>query len=138
MKRGEAGYQTLNMNDKSAILVESNHQLRQAIAASLENKDWRVLEASSGEFAEELLARDVPDVLIVEHLPTSEADSALIDAFRESNSNGGQIILTVLDRPDKTWIDKHQPDAVIYKPFDVRYLQRRMEKMIQEKGVDGA
>ncbi|MGD2161940.1 MAG: hypothetical protein PVH60_08960 [Anaerolineales bacterium] len=125
------------MTEKSALLVESNYQLREVIAASLENKSWRVLEASTGDFAEELLSRETPDVLIVEYLPKSEADSAIIDAFRTSDGQGGSIVVTVLDRPAKSWINKHQPDAIIYKPFDVRYLERRMEEMIQEKGGDG-
>ena len=124
------------MNEKSALLVESNYHLRQVIAASLENKDWRVLEASTGEFAEELLARENPDVLIVEYLPKSEADSAIIDAFRDTEEDG-HVVLTVLERPNSTWIKKQQPDVVIYKPFDVRYLERRMVDMIQEKGGDG-
>jgi DNA-binding response OmpR family regulator len=125
------------MGEKCALLVESNFHLRQVIAASLENKNWRVLEASSGEFAEELLAREKPDVLIVEYLAKSEADSAIIDAFRCENNRNGHIVLTVLDRPAKQWIKKHQPDAIIYKPFDVRYLERRMDEMVQEKGGDG-
>lgn len=118
-------------------MVESNFHLRQVIAASLENKNWRVLEASSGDFAEELLAREKPDVLIVEYLAKSEADSAIIDAFRCENNRNGHIVLTVLDRPAKQWIKKHQPDAIIYKPFDVRYLERRMDEMVQEKSGDG-
>lgn len=124
------------MNEKSALLVESNYHLRQVIAASLENKSWRVLEASTGEFAEELLAREKPDVLIVEYLPKSEADSAIIDAFRDE-ADKGHVVLTVLERPNNSWIMKQQPDMVIYKPFDVRYLERRMDDMIQEKGGDG-
>jgi DNA-binding response OmpR family regulator len=124
------------MNEKSALLVESNYHLRQVIAASLENKSWRVLEASTGEFAEELLAREKPDVLIVEYLPKSEADSAIIDAFRD-DADKGHVVLTVLERPNNSWIMKQQPDMIIYKPFDVRYLERRMDDMIQEKGGDG-
>jgi DNA-binding response OmpR family regulator len=120
------------MNGKCALLVESNFHLRQVIAASLENKDWRVLEASSGEFAEELLMKEKPDVLIVEYLPRSEADAAIIDAYRENDGSNGHIVVTVLDRPAKNWIKKHEPDAIIYKPFDVRYLERRMEEIIQE------
>ena len=125
------------MMEKSALLVEANHHLRQVIAASLENKDWRVLEASSGGFGEELLAREKPDVLIVEYLPKSEADSAIIDAYRSEDGDDGYVVLTTLDRPTRAWVQKHQPDAIIYKPFDVRYLQRRMDEMIQEKGGDG-
>lgn len=127
----------MDMMEKSALLVESNHHLRQVIAASLENKNWRVMEASSDVFAEELLAREKPNVLIVEYLPKSEADSAIIDAYRCEDGHHGHIVLTTLDRPSKTWVRKHKPDAIIYKPFDVRYLERRMEEMIQEKGGDG-
>jgi DNA-binding response OmpR family regulator len=103
----------------------------------LENKNWRVLEASTGKFAEELLSRETPSVLIVEYLPKSEADSAIIDAFRDTDGQDGSLVVTVLDRPTRSWITKHQPDVIIYKPFDVRYLERRMEEMIQEKGGDG-
>ncbi len=125
------------MDEKSVLLVESNIKLRQVIAASLENKDWRVLEASSGAFAEELLMREKPDMLVVEHLPRSEADAAIIDAYRAEDQHNGYVVLTVLDRPSKNWIAKHQPDAIVYKPFDVRYLERRMKQIIQEKGGDG-
>jgi hypothetical protein len=74
--------------------------------------------------------------LIVEYLPKSEADSAIIDAFRD-DADKGHVVLTVLERPNNSWIMKQQPDMIIYKPFDVRYLERRMDDMIQEKGGDG-
>lgn len=125
------------MNQKCALLVESNHHLQHAIAASRETEDWCVFEAKIRNLAEPPKMHDTPGIIIVEHQPASEADSALIDAFHANDGEEDHFGVPVLDRPAKEQVDIRKAGAVINKPSDVHYLQGRMGKMIQEKGGDG-
>jgi DNA-binding response OmpR family regulator len=122
---------------ETVLLVEPDHQLRRVIAVSLEQKGLRVLQASDTGFAIRLLEREDPELLILDLKPCAGTDR-LVQAYLddENDENLAQrnrpILVTTLERPDKSWLQEFKPDAVIYKPFDVRYLYRRVMESLQE------
>jgi len=120
----------------TVLLVEPDHQLRRVIAASLEQKGLRVLQAGDTHLAIRLLEREHPELLILDLNPSPGTDR-LLEAYLEDGESVEDdktrpILITTLDRPDKQWLQEIKPDAVIYKPFDVRYLYRRVMESLQE------
>jgi DNA-binding response OmpR family regulator len=116
------------------LLVEPDHQLRRVIAASLEQQGLRVLQASDTRFALSLLEREDPELLILDLRPSDSIDR-LVEVYLDDEIDDAKnrpILITTLDRPDKRWLQEIKPDAVIYKPFDVRYLYRRVMESLQE------
>jgi DNA-binding response OmpR family regulator len=122
---------------ETVLLVETDHQLRRVIAASLELKGLRVLQASDTGFAMRLLEREDPELMILDLNP-SIATEQLVQAFLDEDGQMSAderprpILITTLDRPDKQRLQEIKPEAVIYKPFDVRYLYRRVMESLQE------
>ena len=121
-------------SSETILLVEPDHQLRRVIAASLEQKGLRVLQASDTRFALNLLEREDPELLILDLRPSASTDR-LVEVYLDDeleNDKNRPILITTLDRPDAQWLQEVKPDAVIYKPFDVRYLYRRVMESLQE------
>jgi DNA-binding response OmpR family regulator len=121
-------------SSETILLVEPDHQLRRVIAASLEQKGLRVLQASDTRFALSLLEREDPELLILDLRPSASTDR-LVEVYLDDeleNDKNRPILITTLDRPDAQWLQEVKPDAVIYKPFDVRYLYRRVMESLQE------
>lgn len=122
---------------ETVLLIEPDHQLRRVIAATLEQKGLRVLQASDSGFAIRLLEREDPELMILDLNPSVATDQ-LIEAFLDEDDNipadgkSRPILITTLDRPDKQQLQEINPEAVIYKPFDVRYLYRRVMESLQE------
>ncbi|MEJ2010867.1 MAG: hypothetical protein P8X64_01435 [Anaerolineales bacterium] len=122
---------------ETVLLIEPDHQLRRVIAATLEQKGLRVLQASDSGFAIRLLEREDPELMILDLNPSVATDQ-LIAAFLDEDDNlpadekSRPILITTLDRPDKQQLQEINPEAVIYKPFDVRYLYRRVMESLQE------
>jgi len=121
-------------SSETVLLVEPDPQLRRVIAASLEQRGLRVLQATDSGFAIRLLEREDPELLILDLQP-SPSTNRLVQTYLDRPPDGDEsrpILVTTLDRPDKRWLDEFKPDAVIYKPFDVRYLYRRVMQSLQE------
>jgi DNA-binding NtrC family response regulator len=124
---------------KTILLYERDRQLRRVISASLESQGWRVLQASNIEFATQLLQREIPDLLLIEFCEIEEQEGRLIAHFRAEKAPGSlsPVLVTTIDRPTKEWIQEHQPDLVIYKPYDVRHLQNSIRQALEERAFDG-
>jgi CheY-like chemotaxis protein len=120
---------------QSVLLVEPDSDLRRVIAASLENRGWHVLQASSQQSARRLMAHARPEVLITElsAAADSQADNAnLIDVFRQRAPEEHYVLVTTSHRPPRAWREANQPDGVVYKPFDVRHLCRRVQTLAEQ------
>ena len=120
---------------ETVLLVEPDHQLRRVIAASLEQQGLRVLQASDTGIAIRLLEQEDPELLILDHNPSTSTERlvhAYLDRDEKLEERSRPIVVTTLDRPDKHWLQEIKPNAVIYKPFDVRYLFRRVMESLEE------
>lgn len=112
--------QTLNV-----LLLEHETKLRRAITVTLQQLNMNVVEASDAESALSTLEQQTPQFLILEFDSTNGSTGELIDTFRQKNGNGQSlVVLTTSERPGDVWRKRYQPDIVVYKPFDIRYLTR--------------
>lgn len=118
----------------TVLLVEADPDLRRVIAASLEQHDWNVLQAESAATAAMMLEVESPDVLVLELDLPLEENGKLIDDFRKRKAmkEPCPVLLTTSRRPESEWRRKHHPDAVVYKPYDVRLLQSRIRTLLEE------
>jgi two-component system phosphate regulon response regulator PhoB len=113
------------------LLVESEANLRRVITASLEQLGLDVVEASDAKDAHRIIEDESPDLLIVELDFPHGHNGKLINAFRKSGVQEQQaVIVTTTDRPSKTWRQHYRPGATIYKPFDMRHLNRMVLELV--------
>lgn len=113
----------------TVLLLETENSLRRVVAASLQQLGLRIIEAEDADAAREHLQDEAPDLFVLELDHPSGENGALIDAYREQ-SDEGAVVLTTTERPKDDWRQRYQPEAVVYKPFDVRYLSRRIRHLI--------
>lgn len=113
----------------TVLLYEREASLRKVVAASLRQIGLRILEAGHARDVWKVLETERPDLFILELDRTTGEDCALIEAYREQDG-GGAVILTTMQRPSDGWRKRYQPEAVIYKPYDVRFLCNRIRSLI--------
>lgn len=123
---------------ESILLIESDPDLRRVITLSLQQKGFRIPEVVDVAQAYEFLKKKTPDLLVLELDIPHGNNGELIDAYRkclEQDTENGKVILTTTLRPGDSWRKRYQPDAVIYKPFDVRRLCDLVKEKIQSNSV---
>lgn len=114
----------------TVLLQESDRDLRRVVAESLEQSGWRVLEARGQQEAQVALERGpCPAVLIVEFGLSDESTETIIDDYRQHASTAGKVVITTEQRPQDEWRESVHPDAVIYKPYDTRYLVKFIRRL---------
>ncbi len=114
------------------LLQEADHDLRRVLAESLEQHGLQVSQAI-GEHHALATLEDEPQlaVLIVEFVPEGDSTERIIENFRAS-AEDGKVVVTTDERLENGWRRSVQPDAVIYKPFDTRYLIRSIDALAAE------
>ncbi len=121
----------------SILLQESDSELRKALALYLENLDWRVLQSKSKKFAVRLLEKENPVILITELDPAKSKPDDLIKCFRGLNQaqTVSILILTTFEHLGKEIVRQYCPDAILHKPFDVRTVGRKIERLLDTGGA---
>jgi len=114
----------------SILLFEHDPGLRKSIALSLQQNGIQVIEARDNVEALEILKHEPFTVFVLDHDSSTHCGS-LIQAFREySPDHTGNVLVISMERLEDQWRQKYRPDVVIYKPFDIRYLYRRIKNLI--------
>lgn len=114
----------------TVLLLESEPSLRKVVAASLQQTGLRIIEAEDADAARSRLAEESPDLFVLELGHPAGEHGALIEAYRQ-DSDDGAVVLTTTERPAEGWRHRYQPEAIVYKPYDVRLLSRRIRRLIQ-------
>lgn len=114
----------------SILLIENDPELRKVMKISLEQCGMRVTAVSKSFNVLKVLEDDIPDFFLVDFDFPGADPGKLIQVFRELKKDSrGFAMVTTTSRPDDNWRRRYQPDAVIYKPFDLRHLQRRISAL---------
>jgi DNA-binding response OmpR family regulator len=116
------------------LLVESDAELRRAVILCLRENGWRILPAMNPEDACRILTQETPEILMMDMDPPADRQGLLIEKFREGRADGrrGSVLIATEQRLEDGWRHKYHPDAVIFKPFDIRYLSRRISQLAEE------
>ncbi|MGD2156924.1 MAG: response regulator [Anaerolineales bacterium] len=121
----------LDVKDRSqaatVLLLEQEDSLRRVIVLTLKQMGMKVLEASDAPSARKYLKNHNPDLFVLNFDHPSGKNGNLINLYREKTGvDQGGVLLTTTQRPDDNWRELYKPDIVVYKPFDIRYLVKRI------------
>jgi two-component system OmpR family response regulator len=125
------------MNDPSGrskptrlLLLERDPGLRKSVKLTLEQDGLDVWDVKDERDAQAILAKKSPDVLVLDHENLAEHLGELIVLYRENcEAEEGIVLITTARRIDDSWRLRYRPDLVVYKPFDVRFLCRRIQSL---------
>jgi DNA-binding response OmpR family regulator len=117
-----------------ALLIEHDPELRRIMIISLEQSGMKVIATSRFAHALQVLQQETHDLFLTD-IDLGDGDPGrLITAFRRNKRSGcGAVVVTTACRLEDGWRRKHKPDAVIYKPFDIRHMIRLMWALLEKK-----
>jgi DNA-binding response OmpR family regulator len=118
------------------LLLERDPELRRSVRLALERDGVEVWTAPDAVHAREILAQRSPDLIVLDHENLAEHLGPLIAQYRGGDDGKeGIVLVTTARRIDDGWRLRHRPDFVIYKPFDVRFLCRRVKALVKPAGA---
>jgi DNA-binding response OmpR family regulator len=109
--------------DRQILVIEDDPMLGKVLVHSLENLGVSVISIDEPDEAIELIMRISPSLVIID----MEDTNPKIDILEEiRNLTQSDLLLLRSERLDKTMRTRLQPKEVIYKPFDTRFVCRRV------------
>jgi DNA-binding response OmpR family regulator len=114
----------------SLLLVETDAELRKAMDLCLQESGWRILPAGDVAEACRILERESPEILVMNVGSPPDRQGSAVELFRKHRAEDrrGFVLITADQHLEEAWRRKYHPDAVIFKPFDVRHLARRISR----------
>ncbi|MEJ2757752.1 MAG: response regulator [Anaerolineales bacterium] len=116
-----------NSQDLFILIVEDDPQLRKVMLHSIKNLGIPVLSSNRANEAIELCQLKSPDLVILD-LEDERPQLNFVEALRHQDDAG--VVLLSSNRISDELRSKIQPEEVIYKPFDTRYLCRRIVELV--------
>lgn len=116
-----------NGQDLLVLIVEDDPQLRKVLLHSIKNLGIPVLSSNKVNEAIELCHLKSPDLVILD-LEEERPQLNFVEALRHQDD--AEVILLSSNRLSNELRSKIQPKEVIYKPFDTRYLCRRIIELL--------
>jgi DNA-binding response OmpR family regulator len=127
------------MERKQKVLVQENEpSLRRVLELSLAKSGLDITAVpdylSAGE-----AAGSGYDAVIIEFHPEAMCGS-FIDQVRAGADHERipAILVTTTRRPGDAWRRKYHPDILLYKPFDIRYLERKLLEVLNDRKANEA
>jgi len=116
-----------NSQELLILIVEEDPQLRRVMLHSIKNLGFPVLSSNKANEAIELCRLKSPDLVILD-LEDDRPKLNFIEALRHQDDTA--VVLLSSSRISDELRSKIQPEEVIYKPFDTRYLCRRIVELV--------
>ena len=119
------------MADKSILVIEDDREIRRLIADLLGREGYRVLTAEDGRSVDRLLARDMPDLLLLDLMLPGEDGLSICRRLR-SRANIPILMVTAKgDAVDRVIGLELGADDYLVKPFDPRELLARVRALLR-------
>jgi DNA-binding response OmpR family regulator len=116
----------------SILLVEDEPRLRRTLARSLQDRDFRVAEATTARDAIVAVGDDQFDLMLLDvNLP----DATGWDVLRELRATGQQVPVVILSAgpPNPARVREFKPFGVLQKPFPMDALLRLIRSACTEQ-----
>lgn len=113
--------------DRPILILEDDKKLCLVMVRAIENLGYPVLSTSNPAEAKQLIDNQAPNLVIV-GLEDEKPSRSIFEKIKQSDEV--DLLLLRTDRLDTKTRRVVQPIEVVYKPFDTRYLCRRIEDLL--------
>ncbi|HDS00400.1 MAG TPA: response regulator [candidate division Zixibacteria bacterium] len=113
--------------DRPILILEDDKKLSRVMVRAIENLGFPVLSTSNPAEATKLIEDEGPNLVIV-GLENENAGRSIFKKIKQQDEV--DLLLLRSDRLDTQTRREVQPTEVVYKPFDTRYLCRRIEDLL--------
>ena len=117
------------------LLIDDNEEMRNYIGNKLKEK-YQVLQAANGEKGLQLAIETIPDIIICDlMMPVRDGISTTRELRKNFNTSHIPIILLTANSSDEKRFEGIEmgADDYITKPFDFKYLQLKIDSLIQQR-----
>ncbi|HXF94880.1 MAG TPA: response regulator [Gemmatimonadales bacterium] len=123
----------MNARPCTVLVVDDEAALRRVLARHLDREGYRVLEASTGESAYELITADRPDAILLDvHLPAMSGLALYLTIIHRWPELDGRIAIMSGDADAEqvqVWLERHNC-PVIRKPFNLHQITGWLREML--------
>ena len=113
------------------LVVDDEPQIRRSLQVNLENKNYAVLTATSGEKALEAIRHRKPDVIIVDLVLPSMNGIELTRRIREESPVPIIVLSAIGDEQKKVEALESGADDYVTKPFGIEELAARIKSALR-------
>ncbi len=123
-------------NKPSILIVEDETIISAGLKMMLEDCDYEVMTALTGEEAVELAEKETPDLIIMDILLAEELDGLKAASIIQEKSKTALIYLTAISTklPEEV-MRKTAPAAVFRKPPDMDQMMETIHKILRPEGI---
>lgn len=113
--------------DRPILILEDDKKLCRVMVRAIENLGYPVLSTNNPAEATQLIDNEEPNLVIV-GLEDEKPSRSIFEKIKQREEV--DLLLLRSDRLDSQTRREVQPVEVVYKPFDTRYLCRRIEDLL--------
>lgn len=120
----------IDSNENQILIIEEDPMLGKVLVHSLENLGMDVSKTSEPELAMSLIEKKPPSLVIAD-IQDLNSSMDLLDEI--GNQDQTELILLRSERLEDKLRSRLKPSEVIYKPFDTRFVCRRVLNLLSKK-----
>jgi CheY-like chemotaxis protein len=121
------------MDKKIVYIVDDDAEVRNFLKTVLSDKEYKIYTYSNGIKFFESLKERIPDIILLDVMMSWMAGLNICSTLKNNpkHKNIPIIIITAYkDNQMQEKIKKRQPDACLYKPFNIDELFETIERLI--------
>ena len=121
---------------KQILLIDDEPNILFMVSQRLKTYNYEVTTALSGEEGLELARRDIPDIVLLDHvMPDMDGDEVLVRLKMDPVTRGIPVVMFTADVKEVKIEDYLERGAVdcVYKPFVPAELLASIQKVLDDK-----
>ena len=125
------------MDEATVLIVEDDEDILQLLSYNLVKDGYRVLCAESGEAALEMVAKSLPDLVLLDLMLPGIDGLAVCRTFKQKEPATGIPVIMLTARGEEADIVKGLnlgADDYVTKPFSPKVLLARIKAVLRRKG----
>lgn len=114
-------------DSKKILVVDDEEDVRLFLQDFLQDREWKVLGAGSGEEALSLMAKEQPDIVLLDIMMPGMDGLEVLERIKRDYPHTNVIMITALN--DEVRIHKAKQLGAhnyILKPFSLSYLEKEL------------
>lgn len=118
------------------LVVDDDPAILKVLTQTLQLEDYEVITATDGEMALDVLAADIPDLVVLDVMMPKRDGLDVLRTMRADPRTAEipVVLLTARSSPEDMWEGWQQGvDYYMTKPFDVDELLRFMEHVLSQR-----
>jgi two-component system, OmpR family, phosphate regulon response regulator PhoB len=126
------------MSERTVLVVDDEPKLRNLLSRLLRMEGYEVLEAEDGQTALDLVAREKPDLVLLDVMLPARDGLDVLGDLRRTSDIPVILVSALAEEADRVIGLKMGADDYVTKPFSAAELSARIESVLRRAVMRGA